>query len=157
MKSLVRQFARHAPPGQVVRFLIVGAGNTLFAYGLYALLTWLLVPRMPSRYFAAMTASALGTVVCITFSFVCHKWFVFKSKGDFFKEYIRAFMVHGGTSLVGFVLLLVIMFVLNQFITRQAAVPYLAGAILTAGTVVVSFFGHSKFTFAQDALEEPRD
>ena len=44
VSRLVRELARHAPPGQVVRFLIVGAWNTLFAYGLFALLTYLSDP-----------------------------------------------------------------------------------------------------------------
>ncbi|MGO9109991.1 MAG: GtrA family protein [Thermoguttaceae bacterium] len=150
MSRLVQELSRNAPRGQVVRYLIVGAWNTLFAYGLFALLTYLLIPRIPSPTAAAMTASALGTVVCITVSFVCHKLFVFRTRGNFLKEYLRAFVVYGGTSLVGFLLLPIVMAVLNLFVTPQAAVPYLAGAILTAGTVVVSFFGHKRYTFAQN-------
>ena len=158
LSRVVQELARHAPPGQVVRFLIVGASNTLFAYGLFALLTYLLTPRIPSPYVAAMTASALGTVICITFSFVCHKLFVFKTRGNFLKEYLRAFVVYGGTSLAGFVLLPLLMFVLNQLGCPRPAVPYLAGAILTAGTVVVSFFGHKRYTFAQNStLATPRE
>ncbi len=144
-----RQLARHAPPGQVVRFLIVGGWNTLFAYGLFALLTYLLTPRIPSPYAAAMTASALGTVVCITVSFLGHKLFVFRTKGNFFKEYLRSYVVYGTTSLVGFLLLPAVMAALNLLLASRAAVPYLAGAILTAGTVAVSFFGHKRYTFAQ--------
>ncbi len=153
LSRLVSELARRAPPGQVLRFLIVGVWNTLFAYGLFALLTYLLTPRMASSYAAAMTASALSTVVCITVSFVGHKLFVFRTRGNFLKEYLRAFVVYGSTSLVGFILLPIVMFVLNPFVTPQAAVSYLAGAILTVGTVVVSFFGHKQYTFAQ--VEKP--
>lgn len=138
-----------------MRFLIVGASNTLFAYGLFALLTYLLTPRIESPYVAAMTASALGTMVCITVSFVCHKLFVFKTRGNFLKEYLRAFVVYGSTSLVGFILLPLLMAALNLFVTPRTAVPYLAGAILTAGTVVVSFFGHKQYTFAQNPSLDP--
>ena len=70
----------------------------------------------------------LGSVVCITVSFVCHKLFVFKTRGNFLKEYFRAFVVYGGTSLVGFVLLPLVMAALNLFITPRSAVPYLAGS-----------------------------
>ena len=128
----------------MVRFLIVGAGNTLFAYGVYSLLTYLLTRIMTSPYAPAMTASALGTVVCITFSFFCHKLFVFRTKGNLLKEYCRAVVVYSSTSLVGFLLLPVLIAALNHVVAPQAHVPYLAGAILTAGTVVVSFFGHKK-------------
>jgi putative flippase GtrA len=58
-------------------------------------------------------------------------------------------VVYGGTSLIGFLLLPVLMAALNLFVSPLDAVPYLAGAILTAGTVVVSFFGHKRYTFAQ--------
>jgi putative flippase GtrA len=133
----------------VLRFLIVGAWNTLFAYGLFALLTYLLTSRISSPVAAAMTANALGTLVCITVSFLCHKLFVFRTRGNFLAEYLRSFVVYGGTSLAGFLLLPVLMTVLNLVVGPRAAVPYVAGGVLTAGTVVVSFFGHKRYTFAQ--------
>lgn len=151
---IVRECVSHAPPGQVVRFLIVGVWNTLFAYGLFSLLTYLLTPRIPNAYAAAMTASALGSVVCITVSFLGHKVFVFRTQGNFLKEYLRSFVVYGSTSLIGLVLLPIVMAVLNLFVTPRAAVPYLAGALLTGGTVVVSFFGHKRYTFAQTSPPE---
>ena len=155
LSPVIRAVVRHAPPGLVVRFLVVGVWNTLFAYGLFALLTYVLIPRTPSVYAAAMTASALGTVVCITVSFLGHKLIVFRTKGNFFAEYLRSFVVYGGTSLVGFVLLPIVMAVLNLFVTQRTAVPYLAGALLTVGTVVVSFFGHRRYTFARSSPPEP--
>lgn len=139
----------------MVRFLIVGAWNTLFSYGLFALLTYLLIPWIPSDYAAAMTAAALGTVVCITVSFVSHKLLVFRTRGNFLKEYLRSYVVYGTTSLISFVLLPVLMVALKTFGTPRSAVPYLAGLILTAGTVVVSFFGHKRYTFAQNPTVAP--
>jgi putative flippase GtrA len=134
----------------VVRFLIVGAWNALFAFGLFALLTYLLTPRMPSPYAAAMTASVVGTVICITVSFICHKLFVFRTRGNFLKEYGRSFVVYGGASLANLILLPLVMAALNLFGAPLTAASYLAGAILQAGTVVVSFFGHKQYTFAQN-------
>jgi hypothetical protein len=61
-------------------------------------------------------------------------------------------VVYGSTSLVGFVLLPLLMAALNPFVTSRAAVPYLAGAVLSAGMVVVSFFGHKQYTFAQGTI-----
>jgi putative flippase GtrA len=94
-------------------------------------------------------------VVCITVSFVCHKVFVFRTKGNFLKEYLRSYVVYGSTALVGFVLLPIVMAVLNLFVTPRMAVPYLAGALLTGGTVVASFFGHKRYTFARSSPSEP--
>ena len=144
MSRLAEVLVRHAPPGQVLRYLIVGVWNTLFAYGLFAALTYLLTPQMASRTLAAMTASALSSVVCITVSFVCHKLFVFRTRGNFLKEYFRAFVVYGSTWLVGFLLLPLLIAALDLFVSPAAAVPYLAGAILQAGTVIVTFFGHKR-------------
>jgi putative flippase GtrA len=86
-------------------------------------------------------------------SFLGHKLFVFRTKGNFLKEYLRSFVVYGGTSLAGIVLLPIVMAVLNALIGSQPAVPYLAGGVLAAGTVVVSFFGHQRFTFALTTSE----
>lgn len=147
MKALFEKIAGHAPPGQVLRYLIVGAWNTLFAYGLFAGLTYALMPLLRSAYAAAMTASAAGSVICITVSFLCHKLFVFRTKGNFLREYLRSFVVYGGTSLMGLVLLPVLMAALHPLVSPKEAVPYLAGGLLTAGTVVVGFFGHKRYTF----------
>jgi putative flippase GtrA len=133
------------PPGLATRYLIVGAWNTLFGYGLYALLTYWLTPLIPAAY---MVAATVGTVIAITVSFLGHKFFVFRTKGNLGKEYVRSWMVYGTTNLIGLILLPVLVFALNPFVTPQAYVPYIAGALLTGGTIVVAFFGHKKFTFA---------
>ena len=72
-------------------------GTPLFAYGLYALLTYLLTPLIPYAY---MAAALLGTVVCITVSFLGYKMLVFRTKGNFLKEYLRCYVVYG-TSYAG--------------------------------------------------------
>lgn len=143
---MIRQMLRSAPPGQVARYLIVGAWNTLFGYGLYALLTYVLTPLLPCAY---MFAAALGTVVCITVSFLGHKLWVFRSQGNFWKEYLRAYVVYGTANIVNLMLLPLLVAILNLFVRPQGYSPYIAGAVLTAVTVVVSFFGHQQYTFAQ--------
>jgi putative flippase GtrA len=148
-----RQLARHFPPGQVVRYLIVGLWNTLFGYGLYALFTWLLTGVMPAPY---MLASVLSNVIAVTGAFLCYKWFVFKTKGNYLREYLRCYMVYGTAFLVNLALLPILVYLLDLVVRPQTCVPYLAGAILTAGTVVLSFVGHRQFSFAKkDRTESP--
>ncbi len=149
LSRLVRELVRHAPPGQVVRFLIVGAWNTLFGYGVFVLLTYLLIPRVGNDVAAAVLASLLGSVICITMAFFCHKTYVFRTKGNLLKEYLRAYVVYGTTTLVSIALLPLLMILLKLVNTPQKWVPYVAGAILTAGNVFISFFGHKRFTFQQ--------
>jgi putative flippase GtrA len=138
----------------VMRYLIVGVWNTCFGYGVYALLTYWLTSLIASVYVVAMVASVLGNILAITMSFLCYKVWVFRTQGHFWREYFRCYLVYGTTALIGFALLPVLIFILNLFITQTVYVPYIAGALLTGGTVVVSFFGHQKFTFARKASPE---
>jgi putative flippase GtrA len=142
-ESLARRF----PLGQVIRYLIVGAWNTLFGYGLFALFTYLL-RHVASDYAAAMTANVLSSVIAITVAFLGYKWFVFKTKGNYLREYLRCYVVYGTAFLIGLALLPVLMMLLNAMLVPRDSVPYIAGAILTAGTVLVSFVGHRQFSFA---------
>ncbi len=146
---MIQRLANSVPSGQVVRYLLVGAWNTLFGYGLYALLTYLLTPLIPYAY---MAAALLGTVVCITVSFLGYKIFVFRTKGNFLKEYLRCYVVYGTSTVVNLALLPVLVAVLNLYVEPQVYAPYIAGAILTVGTVVASFIGHRQYTFAHKPL-----
>jgi putative flippase GtrA len=95
-----------------------------------------------------MAAGLLGTVVCITVSFLGYKLLVFRTRGNFLKEYLRCYVVYGTSTLVNLVLLPVLVAVLNLYVEPRVYSPYIAGAILTVGTVVASFIGHQQYTFA---------
>ena len=142
---MIQRLVSSAPPGQVVRYLLVGVWNTVFGYGLYALLTYLLTPLIPYAY---MAAGLLGAAVCITVSFLGYKLLVFRSRGNFLKEYLRCYVVYGTSTLVNLALLPVLVAVLNLYVEPPVYAPYIAGAILTVGTVVASFIGHQQYTFA---------
>ena len=138
--TLMRQF----PPGQFGRYLLVGAGNTLFSYGSYAALTALLTPHIPHAYIlAAVLANLLG----ITFSYLNYKWLIFKTKGNYVREWIRCVAVYSGAGLFGVVVLPGLVFLIRRFTPMYASAPYSAGAVIAAATVVVSFTGHKNFTF----------
>jgi len=113
----------------------------------YALLVYLLTPIIDVDYLAAMVASILGSAISVTVSFLGHKLLVFRTKGNFFREYLRSFVVYGGTLLINLTLLPLLMAVLKRVTTSQQLVPYLAGAMLMVGAVVVNFFGHKYYTF----------
>ncbi|MHB8303515.1 MAG: hypothetical protein ACYDC6_11855, partial [Acidobacteriaceae bacterium] len=49
----IARLASHIPPGQFLRYLMVGGWNTLFGYSTYALLTALLMPRVRFGYVLA--------------------------------------------------------------------------------------------------------
>lgn len=132
------------PGGQIVRYLVVGACNTLFGYGVFAGLTYLLSGKIPAAY---MIASVIGWVVSISFAYLGYKFFVFRTKGNYLREYLRCFAVYGASALVNLALLPVLVAALRAVLARGEAAPYLAGALLTCGTVIFSFLGHKHFSF----------
>lgn len=134
----------HISPGQFGRYLAVGFGNTLFSYGSYAALTALLTPHIPYAY---ILAAVLANVLSITFSYLTYKWFVFKTKGNYIREWMRCIAVYSGVGLFGIAVLPVLVFLIRQISPLYASAPYLAGAILAGLAVVVSFAGHKNFTF----------
>jgi putative flippase GtrA len=149
--SLLKRVSHHLPPGQVARYLVVGVWNTLFGYGLFALFTWLLTGIVPMAY---MVACVLGNAIAITVAFLGYKWFVFKTKGNYLREYLRCYVVYGTAILANLALLPVFVKLLELIVGLKYA-PYIAGAVLTAGTVLVSFVGHRQYSFARDKSTEP--
>jgi putative flippase GtrA len=135
---------RHIPPRQFGRYLLVGVWNTAFAYTAYAIFTKVLDKFVPQSY---MLASILSSLLNITVSFLGYKWFVFKTKGNYLREWVRCVGVYGGTMAVGLALLPIMVFVLRHRFGLQHQAPYIAGALLTGFTVIVSFFGHKHFSF----------
>ena len=136
----------HFPPGQFGRYLAVGVFNTAFGYGTYAGFTALLTGHIP---FAYLFASVISSFLNITFSFLNYKRFIFKTKGNYLREWLRCLIVYGGASLAGTALLAPIVFATRRLTGSESAAPYIAGALLTAITVIGSFLGHKNFSFAQ--------
>ena len=131
--------------GQFIRYVMVGAWNTLFGYAVYAVLTYMLTGVIPYAY---MAASVLGSVVAITVAYIGHKFIVFKTKGNYLREYLRFYVVYGGAAAVNLVLLPFLVSALNFFLRDPSYSPYIAGAILTAVTVLFSFVGHKHYSFS---------
>ena len=142
------RFTRHIPPGQFGRYLVVGVWNTLFGYGSFAFFTAILSPKIPNSYIAACVISS---VLNISVSYLGYKFFVFKTKGNYLREWIRCVGVYSGGILFGVLSLPVLVVLIRRNTRFISEAPYIAGAILTAFTVVYSFFGHKKFSFRSPA------
>ena len=135
---------RHVPPGQFLRYLVIGAWNTLFGYATFALFTRLLENVVPQSY---MAASVLSSLINITVSFLGYKWFVFKTQGNYLREWARCVAVYGSNILFGLAILPALVYLFRHYTHWQRQAPYVAGALLTGVTVLVSFFGHKHFSF----------
>jgi len=129
---------------EVFRYLVVGGLNTIFGYGLFAALNYWLTGRISYPY---MIANVLANILAISFSFIGYKYFVFKTKGNLLREYLRTYLVYGSSTLFGLALLPVLVFALGFVIHRPSVVPYVAQGIGTLLVVTASFFGHKKYSF----------
>lgn len=132
------------PPGQFGRFLIVGFANTAFAYISYAGLTALFTPHTSFGY---LVASVISGCMNITLGFLNYKWFVFKTKGNYLREWSRFVTVYGGTYVLAIVLLPFSVYLVRQFTRADRSAPYIAGAVQMPILSLLGFLGHKNYSF----------
>ncbi len=85
------------PAGQFIRYLCVGAFNTLFGYGSFVVALTQLNVLLPARllYLTVVLASVLSMPLNITVAYLGYKFFVFRTKGNFLSEWFKCFAVYG--------------------------------------------------------------
>ena len=142
--GLFRQLTRHIPPAQFGRYILVGVWNTLFGYATFAAFTALLTPHVAYAY---ILASVLASLLNITVAFLGYKWFIFKTAGNYLREWLRCVLVYSGGIVIGILLLPAFVYVVRHSTKFDSAAPYIAGAILTGVNVIVGFLGHKTFSF----------
>ncbi len=150
IRSFLSSLTSHIPPDQLWRYLIVGIWNTAFGYSTFALLTAFLNRYIPASYLAA---SLLSSILNITVSFLGYKWFVFKTKGNYLREWMRCMVVYSGGILLGLALLPPSVLIVTILTHNPTAAPYLAGAVLMGIQVILSFLGHKTFTFKGNSAD----
>lgn len=131
-------------PCQFGRYLLVGVWNALFGYSTYAALTALLAPHISQSY---IPAAVLSSVVNITVAFLGYKWFVFKTQGNYLREWGRCVAVYGSSMVIGIGALPIVVWVIRLTSRFDRQAPYLAGALLTVLGVIYNFLGHKRFSF----------
>jgi len=142
--SLKQRLLRHFPPGQFGRYLVVGVCNTVFGYSVYAGLTLLFTPHLPFPY---LFASVISSIANISFSYLNYKFFIFRTKGNYFRELVRCFVVYGGAMSAGVFLLPPTIYLVRLLSAADKSAPYIAGALITGATVVAGFLAHKNFSF----------
>ena len=118
---------------QKLRFLMVGGWNTLFSFFLFVLIFAKL-----QNYKLTLVISHLISVLQ---SFLTFKIFVFKSKGNFLKEYIKINIVY----LIYFIINFILLFVAIQILGIYAVTAQL---FITAIMVTLSYLMNKHFTFS---------
>jgi putative flippase GtrA len=151
----MKRIALHIPSGQVIRYLVVGAWNTLFGYGCFFLFARLFLHMIASQpAIAATAASVVATTINITVSFVGYKYFVFRTKGNFLREFARSFLVYLPSLFINAISIAPLASLVRRTAPLQAQrAPYIAGAILALVTVAISFVGHKNISFREQSVK----
>ena len=125
------------PRMQFLVYLVVGGWNTVFGIGFY----WLLFHLFGSRCHYLVLA-VVSNVVAITNAFVCYKLLVFRTRGNWLREYLKCWVVYGGGALLTMALMWV-------FVDFAGISPVWANVVGTALVTVASYFGHKYFSFGR--------
>ncbi|OIN00904.1 GtrA family protein [Polynucleobacter sp. QLW-P1DATA-2] len=117
-------------------FLIAGGVNTLVGFLVYPLLYLALSP-VGFGYIQILLAAQIP---CITFSFATNKYFVFRTKGNLKKEYLKFTVFYA-------VILLINLIFLPILVEIFGVSPIISQTLFVALTIVTSFFWHNFITF----------
>jgi putative flippase GtrA len=136
--------SQRAQAWQVIRYLMVGGFNTCFGYGLFVAFNYLF--RRLGVY-GSEIASLLSNIVAITVAFLGYKWFVFRTRGHYLREWLRCLSVYGTSMVFSLVMLPPLTLLLRHWFGPSQMASNVAAAILTVFTVAGSYFGHKHFSF----------
>jgi putative flippase GtrA len=140
----MRQRPERAQFWQIARYILVGAFNTGFGYGLFVALNYLF--RRLGVY-GSEIASLLSNIIAITVAFLGYKWFVFRTHGNYLREWLRCISVYGTSMIFSLIMLPPLTLWLRRWFGPTQTASNLAAAILTFVTVVASYFGHKHISF----------
>lgn len=128
-----------------IRFFFIGIWNTIFGYITYVSLDYLFSLFFHKRYVAYMSAAILANIIATTSSFLFHKHITFKStvrgKGVII-EFFKFYSMYTVTNIFSLALLPI-------FVEVFKIDPKIAGALLIPITAIISYFGHSRFSFTK--------
>lgn len=133
MKAL---YKRHQ---QKINYLLVGGWNTLFGYISFIALYALFAARIHYLFLLA-----LSNILAITNAYLGYKTFVFKTRGNYWREYLRFYMVYGAAMILNIILLPIGVELLKLS-------PLIAQTGFTLINILFSYFGHKRFSFSPRA------
>ncbi len=133
---------REAP--ESLRFLVVGAFNTLLGFGAFALIQFLI-----GAWIGEVLVLVLAHLSVSTIAFFLHRRITFRAHGNLLIDFVRfqsVYIIPVGINLV----------VLPLLVRVAGMNVYLAQGIITIFSVVVSYFGHKYFSFRRKAPAKPQ-
>jgi putative flippase GtrA len=140
---------RVLPSGEVIRFLMVGGFNTVFSIALayvFIVPVAFFFPKLP-RAAVTTIANYAALPIAITVAFLAYKWFVFRTRGNYFKEWMKVFVVYG-VSLPFPVIVIPAATTLLLFLNVTPRLASLLALAANSGVIACySYFAHKKFSF----------
>ena len=118
-----------------VLYLVVGGWNTVFGYGAWALMQYLL-----GGYLHYLVVIVLAWPIAVLNAYLGYRYIVFRSRGPVLRELPRFSLVYLVTLVVNLALLPVALRVLPFNI-------YVVQALFTGVVVVCSYLGHKYYSF----------
>lgn len=118
-----------------LRFLVVGGWNFVFGYLAFAGCYWLMNGTLPD-----WTIVLISSVLGITNSFVFHRWLTYCSRGSWWREYLRFYVVYGGQ-------VLLTMLLIHVFVTTLEFNAYVVSLIINVVLTVLSYWAHKAYSF----------
>jgi putative flippase GtrA len=140
---------RALPASEVVRFLAVGVSNTIISLALYSACVILFGHLLPHRGkpLIADIAFVISTPIAITVAFLCYKHFVFRTHGNYLREWLRCFAVYSISFPMGLVILPTATNVFLHIALSRPYAPFLAGLVNSILIACYSYFAHKRFSF----------
>ena len=135
MIDRLRRLLSYPLDAQAIRYFFAGLWNTVFGY-----IVGLLLYHYYGTKIGVFFVGILANIFAITMSFLTYKLFVFRTIGNWWKEYLKAYFVYGTSAFLGILLLTFFVDILKfEFWIAQ-------GVVIVLG-VLISYFGHKLFTF----------
>lgn len=120
-----------------IRFLFAGGFNTLFGLAAFPALYFILNPLG----FHYLKILAISYAICIVEAYLVNKLLVFKTLGNYTREFMRFVVFYLGYFLVNLA-------VLPIFVEYCSIQPVLGQIIIVFVLFISSYFWHSRFTFS---------
>lgn len=131
-------YERH---GEKLRFLVVGGWNTLFSVAVLWVLDRL-IPYDPQSILQKELVLVASWVISVTQNFFTFKLLVFRTKGNWLREYVKMYMIYAATFVVQSVLTQVISYAFELSV-------FWANLPTILVVTIMSYVGHKYFTFRE--------
>lgn len=117
------------------RYLYVGTWNTIFGY-----VTGVLTYKLINDISNVIIVGIVSNIISISMSFLTYKIFVFRTSGNWLREYLKCYLVYG-------IMALLSIFMLWIFLDLLQINIWLSQGLIILATTAISYTSHKKFTF----------